>query len=222
MAPQFVKPYVKTNKNDAARRRGDLRSGGAAEHALCADEECRAAGGAGAASCAPGIRQGTYCSGNQIRGLLAEFGIVIPQGHRATLPSALPELLEDGENEMPGVPPAAAAAGRALKELDRQVGEIEHQICCGIGRTRTAASWRGLPASARSRERDGGHGRAMQRALRMARQVAAWLGMVPRQDSTGGKPTLARISKRGDTYLRTLLIHGARAVIRAAERKPIG
>lgn len=52
-----------------------------------------------------------------------------------------------------------------------------------------------------------------------ARQLAAWLGLVPRQYSTGGKHVLLGISKRGDTYLRTLLIHGARAVIRVAERK---
>lgn len=51
------------------------------------------------------------------------------------------------------------------------------------------------------------------------RQVAAWLGLVPRQESSGGKPRLLGISKRGDTYLRTLLIHGARAVVRAAARK---
>ena len=51
------------------------------------------------------------------------------------------------------------------------------------------------------------------------RQLAAWLGLVPRQHSTGGKQTLLGISKRGDCYLRTLLIHGARAVIRVSERK---
>ena len=51
------------------------------------------------------------------------------------------------------------------------------------------------------------------------RQLAAWLGLVPRQHSSGGKQTLLGISKRGDSYLRTLLIHGARAVIRCAERK---
>jgi transposase len=52
-----------------------------------------------------------------------------------------------------------------------------------------------------------------------ARQLAAWLGLVPRQHSSGGKPMLLGISKRGDAYLRTLLIHGARSVIRIAERK---
>jgi transposase len=52
------------------------------------------------------------------------------------------------------------------------------------------------------------------------RQVTAWLGLVPRQHSSGGKNVLLGMSKRGDTYLRTLLIHGARAVIRAAQAKP--
>ena len=50
-------------------------------------------------------------------------------------------------------------------------------------------------------------------------QLAAWLGLVPRQNSSGGKQTLLGISKRGDSYLRTLLIHGARAVLRVAERQ---
>lgn len=57
------------------------------------------------------------------------------------------------------------------------------------------------------------------RNFKNGRQLAAWLGIVPKQHSTGGKSTLLGISKRGDTYLRTLLIHGARAVIRVAENK---
>jgi transposase len=57
------------------------------------------------------------------------------------------------------------------------------------------------------------------KAFESARQVAAWLGLVPRQDSSGGKPKLPGISKRGDVYLRTFLIHGARAVVKAAAKK---
>lgn len=53
-----------------------------------------------------------------------------------------------------------------------------------------------------------------------SRQLAAWIGLVPRQQSSGGKPTLLGISKRGDSYLRTLLIHGARSVIRFIDKKP--
>ena len=58
------------------------------------------------------------------------------------------------------------------------------------------------------------------KSFKNGRQLAAWLGIVPRQHSTGGKPKLLGISKRGDAYQRTLLIHGARAVIRMAEHKP--
>jgi transposase len=58
------------------------------------------------------------------------------------------------------------------------------------------------------------------KSFKNARQVPAWLGMVPRHEGTGGNVKLGRISKRGDVYLRTLLIHGARAVITAVERKP--
>ncbi len=54
--------------------------------------------------------------------------------------------------------------------------------------------------------------------FKSGRELAAWLGLVPRQHSTGGKPTLLGISKRGDTYLRTLLIHGGRTVVRVADK----
>ena len=57
------------------------------------------------------------------------------------------------------------------------------------------------------------------RAFKSGREMAAWLGLVPRQHSTGGKPKLLGISKRGDTYLRKLLIHGARSALRFADRK---
>ena len=58
------------------------------------------------------------------------------------------------------------------------------------------------------------------RSFKNGRQLAAWLGLVPKQHSSGGKSVLLGISKRGDSYLRTLLVHGARAVIRYAENKP--
>ena len=60
------------------------------------------------------------------------------------------------------------------------------------------------------------------RAFRNGRQVSAWLGLVPRQSSSGGKSTLLGMSKRGDVYLRTLLIHGARSVIFAARHRGHG
>lgn len=156
---------------------------------------------------------------NQIRGLLAEFGIVLPQGI-GHITKCLPAILEDGENELPGVfRQLAARLGAHLKELDRQVVELEGQI----------QRWHRENEASRRLAQIPGIGPMTASAMvatigdakqfKNARQLAAWLGLVPRQHSSGGKPMLLGISKRGDAYLRTLLIHGARSVIRIAERK---
>ena len=156
---------------------------------------------------------------NQIRGLLAEFGIVLPQGI-GHITKCLPAILEDEENELPGIfRQLAARLGAHLKGLDRQVGELEEQIHC----------WHRESEASRRLAQIPGIGPMTASALvatigdakqfKNARQLAAWLGLVPRQHSSGGKPMLLGISKRGDAYLRTLLIHGARSVIRVVERK---
>ena len=110
--------------------------------------------------------------------------------------------------------------GEHLKALDRQVDELEAQI----------QVWhRANPASLKLAKIPGVGpltASAMVATVGDAtnfsngRQLTAWIGMVPRQHSSGGKQTLLGISKRGDSYLRTLLIHGARAVIRLAKNKP--
>jgi transposase len=219
MAPQFVKPYVKTNKNDVADAeaiceavsRPNMRFvpiKNAEQQAVLALHRAR-----------QGFVKARTAQGNQIRGLLAEYGIVIPQGidHIA---KRLPEILEDGENDLPGVfRQLLQGLGDHLKELDHQVGELEVQI----------QSWHRENEASKKLAQIPGIGPITASALvasigdaksfENARQLAAWLGLVPRQHSSGGKQVLLGISKRGDSYLRTLLIHGARAVIRVAERK---
>ena len=219
MAPQYVKPYVKTNKNDAAdaeaiceavtrptMRFVPIKNG--EQQAVLALHRAR-----------QGFVKARTALANQIRGLLAEYGIAIPKGihHIAT---HLPDILEDGENALPGMfRQLIDRLGAHLKELDRQVGELEVQIQLwhrGNADSRRLAEIPGIGAlSASALVASIGDARNFDNG----RQVAAWLGIVPRQDSTGGKQRLLGISKHGDTYLRTLLIHGARAVIRVAERK---
>jgi transposase len=132
----------------------------------------------------------------------------------------LPEILEDGESELPGMfRQLIHRLGGHLKELDRQVRELEEQI----------QSWHQQSDASRRLAQVPGIGPITASALvasigdaksfENGRQLAAWLGLVPRQHSSGGKQVLLGISKRGDPYLRTLLIHGARAVIRVAGRK---
>jgi transposase len=169
------------------------------------------------------VRQGFVkartAQANQIRGLLGEFGLIVPQGI-GYIASRVPELIEDAERDLPGS--FRVLVQRLLdhlKELGRQVDEIETQIQAwhrasdlssrlaqvpGIGPITASA----LVASiGDAKNFDDG------------RQLAAWLGLVPRQHSSGGKSNLLGMSKRGDSYLRTLLIHGARSVIYRAGQK---
>ena len=220
MAPQFVKPYVKTNKNDAAdaeaiceavtrptMRFVPIKNG--EQQAVLALHRAR-----------QGFVKARTAQANQIRGPLAEYGIVIPQGI-SHIARQLPEILEDGENGLPGAfRQLIDRLGEHLKALDRQVDELEAQI----------QVWhRANPASLKLAKIPGVGpltASAMVATVGDAtnfsngRQLTAWIGMVPRQHSSGGKQTLLGISKRGDSYLRTLLIHGARAVIRLAKNKP--
>jgi transposase len=220
MAPQFVKPYVKTNKSDRNDAEAICEAVGrpnmrfvpvktAEQQAVLALHRAR-----------QGFVKARTAQANQIRGLLAEFGIVIPQGI-GHIAERLPEILEDGENDLPGMLRQLLERLREnLTDMDRQVGEMEQQIKLwhrdneqsreleaipGIGPI-TASAFVATVGDAKS--------------FKNARQVPAWLGMVPRQDGTGGKVTLGKISKRGDVYLRTMLIHGARSVIAQIERKP--
>jgi transposase len=219
MAPQFVKPYVKTNKNDAADAeaiceavtRPNMR------FVPVKSEEQQAVLSLHRAR--QGFVRQRTAQANQIRGLLAEFGIVIPQGIRHIC-EHLPEILEDAENSLPGAfRHLLRQLGEHLKTLHELVRAMEAQIqqwhatneasqrvsaIAGIGAL-TATAMVATAGDARN--------------FNSGRQFAAWLGLVPRQHSTGGKSKLLGISKRGDCYLRTLLIHGARSVIAAAGRR---
>lgn len=166
-----------------------------------------------------GFVKARTAQGNQIRGLLAEFGIVIQKGIDA-IAKRVPEILEDAENGLPGtMRRLLERLTDNLKEMDRQVNELEAQV----------RAWHNENAASRKLAEIPGIGPITASAIvatvgdasefKNGRQMAAWMGLVPRQCSSGGKQLLLGISKRGDTYLRTLLIHGARAVTRFAEKK---
>lgn len=219
MAPQFVKPYVKTNKNDAAdaeaicealtrptMRFVPIKS--SEQLAILALHRAR-----------QGFIKARTAQANQIRGLLAEYGFILPQGI-THIGKHVPELLEDSENGLPGTfRHLLMRLHEHLKMLDKQVNELEDAI----------VRWHKDSAASQTLAQQPGIGPITASALvasignaknfKNGRQLAAWLGLVPRQHSSGGKQNLLGISKRGDSYLRTLLIHGARAVLRVAERK---
>ena len=219
MAPQYVKPYVKTNKNDAADAEAICEAVSRPNMRFVPVKDT----GQQAVLAMHRVRQGFVkartAQANQIRGLLSEFGLVIPQGigHIAL---RVPELIEDASNDLPGS--FRLLVQRLLdhlKELDRQVGELEAQIQAWHRNSAVRCKLAQIPGIGPITASALVASIADAKSFDSGRQVAAWLGLVPRQHSSGGKQNLLGISKRGDTYLRTLLIHGARSVIFHTQHK---
>jgi len=218
MAPQFVKPYVKTNKNDVADAEAICEAVTRPNMRFVAIKTVDQQSVLALHRARQGFVRARTAQANQIRGLLAEFGLVLPQGiHHVA--KRVPQLMEEASDELTGA--FRLLIERLLdqlKVLDRHVHELEAQI----------TAWHRANPMSRRLERIPGIGPITASALvasmgdarnfHNGRQVAAWLGLVPRQQSSGGKPLLLGISKRGDAYLRSLLIHGARAVVAHAQR----
>jgi transposase len=220
IAPQFVKPYVKTNKNDAADAEAICEAVGRPNMRFVPIKSVEQQGLLGLHRARQGFVVARTAQSNQIRGLLSEFGIVIPKGF-ASLEHQIRPILEDAGNGLSSM--SRELIGRLFShflELDRQVGELEVQI----------KAWHRESAASRRLEAIPGIGPLTATALvasigdarsfHNGRQLAAWLGLVPRQNSSGGKERLLGISKRGDTYLRTLMIIGAHAVLRRLKCHP--
>lgn len=156
---------------------------------------------------------------NQIRGFLLEMGIVVARGI-GHLRRRLPEVLEDAENELTlDIRALLAELRDELVRLDERVTAFDQRIEALAREHEACRRLQTIP----------GVGPVIATALtaavgdastfRSGRELAAWLGLVPRQHSTGGKPRLLGISKCGDVYLRTQLIHGARSALRSSAAK---
>ncbi len=217
--PQFVKPYVKSNKNDAndaeaiceAMSRPGMRFvavKGVEQQDIQATHRIRAE-----------LMTQRTAKANQIRGLVAEYGLVAPQ-RLSSLRAAIPCWLEDAENGLTdhfrsllhGLWSDLLSADDRVLELDRAIERLANnnevtrrlQQLRGVGPMVATA----LVATVGTAEQ-----------YHKGRQMAAAIGLTPRQHSSGGKDRLFGITKRGDVYLRTLLIHGARAVVARAKHK---
>lgn len=219
VAPQYVKPYVrgdKTDRNDAAAiaecvsrpsmRFVAVKSVGQQEVQALHRVRERLVGNRTALS-------------NELRGILAEFGYAIPTGYQA-LKTAVLGIVEDAESPFSDVLRRTLLAMRSeLLQLDARIvayeGEFdkickEADVCRrliqipGVGPITATAIWAHVGSA--------GH-------FKSGRQFSAYFGLVPKQHSSGGKQRLLGITKRGDGYIRRLLIHGARSVVRFSEKK---
>lgn len=213
--PQYVKPFVRGNKTD----RNDAQA--ICEAALRPDMPAVAVKSEEQQAIVSLHRLRELLEkqrkqlANQLRGLLGEFGIAIPKGTTA-LRRELPQAMERVPTVLRSALQDSAERLKQLQDACEQLAQQIQQLAQATPVCRRLMQERGigpLTASAYTATLgDPGH-------YRNGRQVAASLGLVPRQHSTGGKPVLLGISKRGDAYLRTLLIHGARAVLRHAPGK---
>ena len=216
MAPQFVKPYVKTNKNDAADAEAICEAVARPNMRFVPIKNVEQQAVLSMHRVRQGFVKARTAQANQIRGLLAEFGLIIPKGIRFVT-SRVPELIEDASNDLPGsFRHLVQRLIDHLKVLDGQVDELEDQIRAWHRSNELSCKLEKIPGvgpiTASAIVATIGDAKCFENA----RQMAAWMGLVPRQSSTGGRTNLLGISKRGDTYLRTLLIHGARSVVRTA------
>lgn len=220
MAPQYVKPYVKSQKNDdrdaeaicEAVRRPTMR--------FVPVKSLEQQDMQTAHRVREGLMRERTVLINRIRGLVGEYGITIRQQARS-LRREVPEILEDAENGLTHVArQLVAGLYEQLRTQERHIEETE-QLIQDLGkqhevvrRLETVPGIAWLTATALF----AAIGDA--RTFKNGRQLAAWLGLVPRQHSSGGKQRLLGITKRGDRYLRKLLIHGARSIAMWAERRP--
>jgi len=213
IAVKFIEPYRKGGKNDIndaeaiseAVRRPNIWY----VPVKSADQQ--------AALCVHRVRQGVVRERtawiNRLRGLLSEFGIVMPKG-RYSVQSATPVILGDQENGLPELArqmihdlwlciqqanDQILSYDRALSRLSKEDETAKRLLTIpGVGEQVATGVVASVPDP---------------RLFKNSRQFAAWLGLVPRQYTTGGKIRLGRITKRGDKYLRMCLVHGARAVV---------
>ncbi len=156
---------------------------------------------------------------NRIRGLLAEFGLVFPQSPEL-LRQALPDVIEDADNELGGL--ARLALQRAWtqwQELNAHLAWCDERIAAHLKeneQVRQAERLMGVgPVSASAVVATVGDFRQFKNGA----QFGAWMGITPRQSSSGGKNKLGRITKRGDSYLRMLLIQGAKSAVLTAHKR---
>jgi transposase len=219
IAPQFVKPYVKSNKNDAndaeaiceAMSRPHMRFvtvKSVDQQDIQATHRVRTE-----------IKDHRNAKANQIRGLVAEYGLVAPQTLLA-LRRAIPEWLEDAENGLTdnfrcllhGLWDDLLTLEDRFKELDKAIEKLARSNEV----TKRLQQLRGVgPIVATALVATVGTGEQFSNG----RQMAASLGLTPRQSSSGDKRRLLGISKRGDVYMRTQLIHGARSVVSQAKHR---
>lgn len=219
ISPQFVKPFVKTNKNDFNDTQGILDANSRPNMRYVSPKNLEQQDIQSLHRVRERYIVNRTALANQIRGLLMEYGVVIPKGIDHVR-RQLPQLLEATKTELTitmkelisDLYDELCHLDECIKKYDKKLKKIfnENEICQrlssieGMGVISTTA----LVASVGD-----------PNVFRNGRQMSAWIGVVPKQYSSGNQERLLGISKRGDIYLRKVMIHGARSVVYRAKHK---
>ncbi|MBU2846805.1 IS110 family transposase [Acidithiobacillus ferriphilus] len=216
VAPQFVVPYRKSGKNDANDAEAICEAVARPNMRFVPIKTPEQQAALTLHRVRESIKVDRTALINRIRGLLQEFGIVLPQG-AAKFPQRLLEAITDADMPMEAIGLFAALRGDLLR-LDERLAECDQRIA-RLAQEETAqrlAEIPGIgPVTATAVVATVGDAKL----FRNGRELAAWVGLVPRQSSSGGKTRLGRITKHGDSYLRTLFVQGAMTVIRHVGEK---
>ena len=219
IAPQFVKPYVKSNKHDAADAEAICEAMSRPGMRFVPVKSVEQQDTQAMHRVRSELLEQRTAKANQVRSLAAEYGLVAPR-ELVQLRLAVPRWLEDQENGLSagfrrmleGLRTDLALLDERMKELDREIEQLAQRDTTA----KRLMELRGVgPLTATALVAAVGDARQFANG----RQMSAALGLTPRQHSSGGRERLLGIGKRGDAYLRTLLIHGARSVIRTAANK---
>jgi len=219
ISPQYLKPYVKGNKNDYNDAEAIAEAAQRPTMRFVPIKSVEQQDVQNIHRQRELIKKARNAQVSQLRGLLAEYGIVINKGIAAAT-RELPEILENADNGLSTLARELfSELFEEVKNLNERLGKLDEKIktlnrdnelcqrlsgILGIGDITASALYA-----------EAGQGKDFANG----RHFSAWLGLVPKQHSTGGKTVLLGISKRGNSYLRTLIVHGARAVLRHANGK---
>lgn len=219
ISPQYVKPYVKTNKNDACDAEAICEAAGRPNMRFVSAKNIEQQGIQSIHRVRERLIGNRTALVNQIRGLLAEHGIIAAKGI-GHIRKQLPRILEETKNELTGSDRELFSdLYEELRNLDEKIGNYDKKLeyifknspVCqklaqieGLGVISTTALIAAIGDAS---------------VFKNGRQMSAWLGLTPRQHSSGNKQVLLGISKRGDCYIRKLLVHGARAVVYRSRNK---
>jgi transposase len=220
ISPQYVKPYVKTNKNDMADAEAIAEAASRPNMRFVPIKQTWQQDIQSIHRVREQLIKNKTALSNEIRGFLSEFGFCIQRGYYQ-LCKRIPLILEDADNKLSGIMRRLVSdmyeeLKKVTVRIEKYDAELENiskesDICKrlekipGIG-----------PKTSTSILYSLGHNAS---AFKNGRQFSAYLGLVPRQHSSGGKDTLLGISKRGDCYVRKLLVHGARSVLVNSKNK---